>query len=559
LSSQSAVLTGLPSVDKPWNSFYPDEVLNAPVPEGSMFSFAFKNNKDRMDKTAIDFFGNKISFTDFFLNSRELANALASHGIKKGDAVSIVSLTTPETMYLIYALNYIGAVANLIQATIKPTEILDYVHRTDSKYLFVLDKILEKYGTFEPDVPTVVLPLGRSASGIAGVVLKLTAKNYKNFISYKSFLSEKSEKAVESRESDSPAAIIYTSGSTGHPKGAVLTNRNLNSVAQQIAISGRNYLPHEKFLNVMPPFIIFGLAMMHLCTYSGMTDILALLPEKEKVQKLLVKHKPEHFVMGPAIAEIITDFEGDDLSFLIDVSGGGGYISLELERELNRVLAEKKARSIYLNGYGMTEVSSVISINHKTKFKEQSVGLPLPMTTLKIVDLNDGHELGYNQEGEILINAPSVLLGYYNDPEATEAAFQIIDGERWLRTGDIGKIDEDGFAYVTGRIKRIYTVHSADGLYYKLYPQRAEECLAQLPELDNCAVVVVEDEERDSIPVVFAVSSLGESAKELICNKLAADLPDYYTPKSVQLLDAMPVTTSQKIDYKALEALAKEL
>lgn len=266
----------------------------------------------------------------------------------------------------------------------------------------------------------VTLSIGDSAKGIGKLIFKLMSAKKQPYTSYSKFVQEKISVECSGYSEDSPAIIVYTSGTTGQPKGVVLSNANINSCAVQCAISGKNYQPDENFLNILPPFYSFGIGMKHLCFYAGMTEIPMLIPKVDMAEKMIKKHRPNRFVIGPAITDIIEKYSGKDMSFLVDLTGGGGSISLETERRINEILQEKGAKTKYLSGYGMTELSAAVSMNHNDKYKEQSIGLPLPLTNIKICDLSSGEELSYEQEGELLVSSPELMLGYYNNAGETE-------------------------------------------------------------------------------------------------------------------------------------------
>lgn len=550
-------MTGYPSVDKPWLKAYPEGITQKNCPEKTMYRFIYENNAKRLDNVAMNYFDRKIMYREMFEKIEKTANALAANGVKAGDIVSIISLNTPETVYCLYALNKIGAVANLILANITTNEIVESLNNTNSKLLIVLDKILEKLGDIECDIPVVVLSLGESAGGFVGFLMKLSAKRNRRYSTFKNFISIERTEYKEATDANAPAIIVYTSGSTGTPKGVLLSNNNLNSCAWQCYLSGKNYQTHESFLNILPPFISFGIGMMHLCFFTGMTELICIVPQVENIHKMLKKYKPERFVVGPAITDAVEKYDGE-LTHLIDLTGGGGAISLEKERLINNILSNKNAKSMYLAGYGMTELSSAVAMNRNDHCKEQSIGLPLPFTNMKVVDLENGKELGYGSEGELLVSAPGLMLEYYKNPEESEKVIEFDEGVRWLRTGDLAKIDEEGYVFITGRIKRIYITKDATNMAYKLFPQHMEDVISECLGVEKCGVIVIPDDERQNIPVVFITVSNNQTGnvKSEVMKIISEKLPSYYLPKAINLIENMPTTSSQKIDYRELERIA---
>ena len=554
-------LTGYPSIDKPWLNQYSEEALHTSIPKKTMYELLYERNKSRLDNVAIRYYGNDITYGKLFENIRLAAAAFSAHGVVSGDVVTILSLNTPETTYAIYGLNYIGAVANLVVANTTAPELVSNLKDTNSKLFLVLDKMLDSIGEFECPIPIITLSIGDSAKGIEKLIFKVMSSKKQPYISYSKFIQKKTKVECSEYSEDSPAIIVYTSGTTGQPKGVVLSNSNLNSSAIQCAISGKNHQPNETFLNILPPFYSFGIGMKHLCYYAGMMEIAMLIPKVDTVQKMMKKHRPNFLVIGPALTDAIEKYSGKDMSFLRDLTGGGGSISLETERKINEIMKEKGAKGKYLSGYGMTELSAAVSTNHNDKYKEQSIGLPLPLTNIKICDLISGEELGYGQEGELLVSSPGLMLGYYNNAEETKKTIETLeDGTRWIHTGDLAKVDEDGFVFITGRLKRIYIVTDEDNMAYKLFPQRMEEVVQQICGVQRCGVIVKEDEIRGYIPIVF-VSTDGidshEAVKGKVAKKIENDLPMYYKPKDIIVLDEMPINSNQKIDYRALEQMAE--
>ena len=459
-------LTGYPSIDKPWMKYYSKEAINAPLPEKTLYQYIYDNNKDYMYNIALNYFGRKVSYATLFDNIEKAAKAFSAIGIKAGDIVTIMSMHTPEVIYSVYALNRMGAVANLVYMTLSEDEIEETVANTASKAVVVLDKAIEKIEAIREklDVKAVIV---LSPSDSMPVIMKngYKLKNKKKalpkdkYLSYREFVSlgEKLEKIVDTPyKKDTPAIIVYTSGTTGKPKGVMLSNENLNAVAHQYRMSGIKFERGETFFNMIPPFFGFGISFgMHLSLCLGLQEILWIIPEPKNTVKAISKSKPNHMVSGPVWVKSICDELDDKLDFLVTFAGGGGSFTLEEENAVNQYLFEHGARVKYLTGYGMTELGATVCTGMNHVYKLGTLGIPLPSVTVKIVDTDTGKEVKTNEIGEMYFNAPNIMLGYYNNQADTDEIITLDEnGERWIHTGDLGMVDDDGFVYFKGRVKR---------------------------------------------------------------------------------------------------------
>lgn len=555
----SQELTGYASIDKPWLKYYDEKDKAAVLPKVTMYQMLWNSCQEHLDADCIYYYGQKISYRVFINNIHKTVNVFSKMGIKKGDIVTIVSLQTPETFYAIYALNYIGAAANLLYISLTEHEIIESVDNTASKALLFLDLIPGKAEALagQLKIPVILLSVTDSMSPITKLLFSLKSKHTPSGLpTLKEYLQKTSAECTIKmcENSEATAVIVYTSGTTGSPKGVMLSNTCLNSVAFSCQHAGRDYQPGDKYLNTIPPFLGFGITMNHLCFCAGFVSQIVLTSDPNEIAKALVKYKSNRLVYGPRLADSIIQNVKGNLSYLKEFTGGGEAIAPDKEREINRFLEEHHALTKYNAGYGMTEAASVVSCNVNHAYKLESVGIPTVLTNVKV--MADGKELPYNAIGELCFSSPSVMQGYYKNPQATAEVLETdVSGTVWLHSGDLGYVDEDGFIFITGRIKRIYTVFGK-GAMYKLFPQRIEEFVASLPGVDSCAVTVREDPVKLHVATAFVVPADISCDKEKLISDITIEiehnLPEYLMPAAIHIIDRLPLTTSGKVDMNAL-------
>lgn len=339
-------LTGFSSIDKPWLKYYSEEVIQTSLPQKTLYGYLYENNRNHMESTALNYFGNRITYQKFFEHIKETAIAFTTAGIKSGDMVTILSLLTPETIYCIYALNYIGAVANMGYLYLSEDEIVQMVEKTNSKAIIVLDVVAEKVMRVQEKLTsdmTIILSVESSMPWLMKSMIELKkwkklSYDGKQMLSYVSFIKKYAGQghAVEVMwEKDNPAVLVYTSGTTGEPKGVVLTNDNINAVAFQYRYSGLKFRTGEKILAFMPPFLAIGFCLnVHMPLALGLEEVLGHNPDPEVITKLYKKCKPNHFVAAPTnILQIIDAMNGKSMrhcrKMLPSHSIPGKYIILD--------------------------------------------------------------------------------------------------------------------------------------------------------------------------------------------------------------------------------------
>ena len=568
--------TGYASIDRPWNTFYEEEALNEKMPKETAYSYMYKNNKDYPNDIAINYYGKKITYKKFFEKIDETAKALTSYGIKKGDTVSVCSVTIPEVIYLFYALNKIGAVANMVDPRTNENRLIEIINNTNSKMLFVLNLVNPKIEKMRPKLnvenyvnlsayDSLFFPLNvlKNYGGDIPYIEDDIYENWSTFIKK----GKKVEKVKEAEyEENYPAGIVYTGGTTGVPKGAILSNDNFNAMAFHYATANLGIKRQQKMLDIMPPFIAYGLNNgIHLPLSVGITNIIVPKFDPEKFPDLIMKYKPNDVLGVPSHFDILTKskkLENKDLSFIVYPAVGGDAMNVVLEEKLNEFLKEHNCAAKITKGYGMTELSGAAITSSTIVNKVGSVGIPFPTNIVGIFKPGTDEELRYNEIGEICITGPTMMKGYLDNEEEEKKVRKLhSDGRVWTHSQDYGYIDENGFLYVKGRMKR--TIVRPDG--HNNYPLEIENVINSIDGVENSAVVEIEASKYGNghIPIAFVVlEGNKELTKEQIMDYCKEQLPNRDIPCNVIITKELPVTNIGKIDYlkikEELQNLIKE-
>lgn len=570
-------LSGYATVDKPWEKYYPKEVVNARLPKMSIYYYLLENNLYNMDRVALNYFDRKITYGEMFENIDKTAIALMEYGVKKGDIISIAMPTVPETVYLFYALSKIGAVANMIDPRTSKEGIYHYVEEANSKYLFIVDQAVEKASDIRKiDGVKDIITISPADSLPAPLNYGYRAKTFIENLGKKSefakscktwsefFASGNSKKTYEfpDYEENLPVAIVHTGGTTGFPKGVMLSNDNLNAASFQCEIAGFDFKKTHKWLNIMPPFIAYGVGNgLHLPLACGMETILIPQFKPDEFPDLLMKYKPDHMVGVPShYGHIINNkkMQDEDLSYIIAPTVGGDAMAVPLEAAVNDFLFRRGCPYLVTKGYGMTEVCAAVSActTNETN-KLGSVGIPFPHTTISIFDPETKKELRYGDVGEVCITGPNTMLGYLNNQEEQDLILkQHEDGRVWVHSGDLGKMDEDGCLYILGRMKNMIIRH--DG--FKVHPNTIAQVILKHPAVVTCSVVGVRDTNYVQGELPKAHIKIKDAYKDkekevidsikLLCEK---ELAEYQQPVDYKIRDTFPLTPIGKIDTIALQ------
>lgn len=558
----------LPSIEKPWQKYFPAEALTQTIPEHTVYNHLKIENRNNLELTALHYYGTDISFRQMIERIDETANAFAALGVKQGDLVCFVSAGLPETICAIYALNKLGATANMIDPRMDIDSIRKMIRNSGATITVIIDIAFPKMRKIMDDVKQehiLVQSAARSLPLLKKIAMKLATRTdipYSDVvITWDTFLAcGKGVNAVEAPYAgDAVVAITHTGGTTGFPKGVMLTNDSMNAVCINFKYAGLATNPGEKFLGIIPVFTSYGMVCgmhMPLCMRTTLIPIPKFVPAE--MGKLVRQFRPNHIISTPAFYELMMDskeMKNFDLSFLVTMGSGGDTMNEGLEQKLNDFMKSHNIRYPLAQGYGMSELSAAASFCVNDIFKSKSVGIPSVTTTIGIFDPETGEELSYYEKGEICITGPSMMKGYYRKPDETAHVMRLHDdGKVWVHSGDIGYMDEDGFLFVIGRLKRMIT--RFDG--HKVFPVGIESMVSQRKEVRNCCVIGVNDlgHGQGQYPLVLVELADGidrSAACKDIFDECQEKLEERGKPVAVLTVDKIPLTGSGKNDYRSLE------
>lgn len=558
-----------PSVAKPWLQFFSKEAIASKPPKDTIYNVIKAANKDHLDNKALNYFGKRITYKQLFERIEVVAAAFEKLGVKKGDTVVCCTVTIPEMVYTLYALNKIGATLFTVDPRMPASFVKETVEASNAKVLMYIDLYHE---TFKPIFSEInvekIITISASTSLPRFIKtlmnLKMPAPKIEytdHLVDWKTFYNYgKGGTSSNAKYGDNEiAAITLTGGTTGMPKGVMLTNDGFNAVMHSFVHCGLHYKRYQRFLNIIPAFSSYGIvASLHMPLGLGLETVVIPKFNPDKVGYYVKKYRPAHTLLVPSHYEKLMNSKemrnGFDLSFFETAGSGGDTMNEGLETKLNNFLKERGAKFPLSQGYGMSEVSSAASCCCNGNFRSQSVGYPLLNTVISIFEPGTSNELGFDEVGEICISGPSIMAGYFNNPEETEKVMKTHpDGTVWIHSGDLGRMDKDGFVYIKGRIKRMITLFNG----HKVFPTQVENVIGQNEDVQSCAVVGVKDRTHAQGEKPLAVVQVREGSDENhvrdeLNSSFMKDLDFSSRPFDIEFVGEMPHTGMEKIDYNKL-------
>lgn len=554
----------------PWKNYMGDVPMHLDYFEGSMFEAVEAIAKKYPKNVAFDFMGKSTTYKELVENIENCAKALKTIGIREGDKITIAMPNCPQAIYLFYAVNLVGGIANMVHPLSAEKEIEFYLNESESITAITLDQFYHKFEAIRKNTKIVNIIIASIRDALAepirsGYMLTEGRKirkipedapviHWKDFmrLSRCCFYNYKVQ-----RTGDDPAVILYSGGTTGTTKGILLTNKNFNALGQQVIAANPMFRPGDKMLAAMPIFHGFGLGVcIHTMLTQGGRCILVPRFTPKTYAKDLVKNRCNFIAGVPTLYEALLrlpDMEGADLSCLKGVFSGGDSLSIELKKKFDKFLYDHKATIQVREGYGTTETVTACCLTPSHMYKEGSIGLPFPDTYIKIVEPGTDKELPYGEEGEILLAGPTVMQEYMHHPEETAQTLrQHADGLTWVYTGDLGCMDDQGFVYFKGRAKRMIVTSG-----YNVYPAQIENILDAHELVQMSCVIGVPDSYKMQkvkafIKLVPGVEA-NDATKQAILAYCRKHVAKYAMPYDIEFKDDMPKTLVGKVAYRVLE------
>ena len=548
------------AVSRPWLKFYPAGVSTSKsYPNDPLQSFLINSSLKFPSSVALEFEGRKITYKQLNELSNQFANGLISLGMKRGSKIAIILPNTPQFVVCFFGALKIGAIAVPCNPLYRERELEFQLDDSETESVVILNNISppnDFYAEFEKArqnlrrikhvfVTSILDFLPPIKKQLAGPIKKIQTLKKPGTINLIDFLnrqskSEPSAKPIDAKEE--VAVLQYTGGTTGISKGAMLTHHNLSSNAIML-MDWINAGHEEKVLAVTPFFHIYGLTVgMTSPIYVG--HEIVMLPSFNAREVLETIHKQKITIFPGVPTMYVALLNSPDLAkysirTVKRCVSGAAPLPVEVQKKFDEVTG-----GIVVEGYGLTEASPVTHCNpfgNAAMIKSGSIGVPLPDTEAKIVDLETGlNDLVVGEVGELAVKGPQIMKGYWKSKDETENIFR---GE-WLLTGDIARMDSDGFFYIVDRKKDII-----DASGFKVWPREVEEVLFSHQNVKEAAVVGVRDPYRGETVKAFVVlknkdvNTDAENIRAFCKPQMAA----YKVPRIIEFRDELPKTLVGKV------------
>lgn len=534
------------------------------LPETSLYQNLKVSAARYPDQSAIYYYGNTISYKELDEEVNALAGFLQQKlGVAKGERVLLFMQNSPQFVIGFYAISRADAVVVPINPMLTADELSFYIKDCGINSALVGQELYDKVETLEGTTPlkNVVIAAysdykGDDFSGTVPPEAEAARMVYDKpgHFHWKEAISAQYEPGAHTTQADDLVVLPYTSGTTGLPKGCMHTNRTVqaNTIGAYHWSSSTASAVH---LTTLPLFHVTGMVhSMHMPIYSGSTMVLMTRWNREAAVELIKSQGCTHWV---AIATMIVDFlanpklKQEDIATLTSISGGGAALPEAVGEKLYNLTGLR-----FVEGYGLSETIAQTHFNPPERPKMQCLGIPSFDVDARVIEPSTGKELGAGEIGEIILNGPQVMVGYYNRDDENRNSFIEIDGKKFFRTGDIGRFDEEGYYFMVDRVKRMI---NASG--YKVWPTEIESYLYKHPAIQQAVVVGIPDPRRGESVKAFVILNEGYDGKineDEIIEWSKQHMAAYKYPRDVEFRTQFPMTSSGKILWRKLQEEERE-
>jgi fatty-acyl-CoA synthase len=534
------------------------------IPQTSLWGNVEAAAARHPDKPFILYYDTPISFGEFRAEAERFAGYLqADCGVRAGDRVLLYLQNSPQWILAYYAILRADAVVVPINPMNVGSELRHYVDDAGARVAVVAQDLLAQIEPLLEHDRTRGEGLQHAVVATYSDYLRRpTDLRLPDFVAapraavggagrhaWADMLAAARRPSPHAAGPDDLCVMPYTSGTTGQPKGCMHSHRNVMTTAVGGVVWFGNR-PETVALSVLPFFHVTGMTGgMNSPLYLGSTIVLLPRWDRDAAAACIARYRVQTW---QAISTMVVDFLANprlddyDLGSLKNMRGGGAAMPQAVYTKLKEVTGVD-----YVEGYGMSETIAATHINPPQRPKKQCLGIPVFDVDSRVVDIDTLRELAPGQSGEIVIHAPQVMQGYWRNPEATRAAFVQIDGKRFLRTGDLGMIDEDGYFFMTDRLKRMI---NAAG--FKVWPAEVEAILYRHPAVHEACVIAARDERRGETVkalVVLRPEQVGRVQAQDIRDWAQHEMAAYKIPRIIEFVDSLPKSGSGKLLWRQLQ------
>ncbi len=553
-------------VKKPWLKLYNGIPEFTDVPNLTMYELLRDTALKYPDKTAINYMGAKIPFEKLLAMIDRCAAAFTAHGVKPGDSVLQSMPNIPNALIIFYALNKIGARVAMTHPLYSASELEQYVKETDSIWCVTVDMFYDRFKQFlRQDQKLLVTKISDFLPGSKKVMFNIIKGGqnkipedsrviyWRDFIRKSENFQDTFNRQIDPKDG---AVVLFSGGTTNMPKGILLSSYNFNALS---AIIGpfADFSKDDSVIAILPVFHGFGLGIcIHTILCNGGTVILEPKFGTKIYIDSLRKHQPTFIAGVPTMFEAMLrdkNFAKVRFDRLKAIYSGGDSLSPELKVRFDERLKAQGSKVELAEGYGLTETVTGCVLTPPGLYRRGAIGIPMPGMLAKVVDMETKREVPIGENGEIALAGPTLMKEYIHHPKETAKTIRTDeDGIRWLYTGDIGSMDEDGYLYFKSREKRMLKVSGVN-----VYPMQVEQVLeAHELVFRACVVGVPDDYQMTSVKAYIVLedaATASDETKRTLIKHCQKHLIKWSVPRAIEFRDKLPTTLVGKVEYSALE------